>query len=343
MKAKQWLLFVAVLMLLLSASIHSANGPVVKPGYDSKAIIAAQLKYRALINPAGLNGYEGVLGIPVSYYPNYNPAAYNDFYRGAACDGSTPYGWWLATNHVKFTYDGAGTLNAQVDANPSYCMTISPGSLGSLNYLQLDVVNRATGTTVNFNNVTLNGTLLPTSNFTGSGWSTWQVTGINLTTGFTLEGDLGLAWPTTPATSGQETNKLVIQVGYVPPAPPDCKEAYASTETLWPPNHEFWPIKILGVTGDDVTIIIDSIYQDEPVDSTGDGAFAPDGNGVGTDTASVRAERDGGGNGRVYHMRFHATNPGGSCSGEVLVTVPKSKGKDGAAVDDGALYDSTRY
>ena len=32
---------------------------------------------------------------------------------------------------------------------------------------------------------------------------------------------------------------------------------------------------------------------------------------------------------------------GGTCSGEVLVNVPLSKGKDGMAIDDGALYDST--
>lgn len=100
---------------------------------------------------------------------------------------------------------------------------------------------------------------------------------------------------------------------------------------------------MLGVTdpeGDPIVITIDSIFQDELVDSYGDGSFTPDGHGLGTSTADVRAERIGAGNGRVYHIRFTANDAyGGSCSGEVLVGVPKSQ--DGGPVDDGALFDST--
>jgi len=120
--------------------------------------------------------------------------------------------------------------------------------------------------------------------------------------------------------------------------PPDCSGAKPSQTDLWPPNHEFWPINILDVTGEDVTITIDAIHQNEPVDSTGDGAFAPDGQGLGTDTAQVRAERDGAACGRVYYISFTATNPGGHCTGEVLVRVPKSQGKQS---NKGVLYDST--
>ena len=53
-------------------------------------------------------------------------------------------------------------------------------------------------------------------------------------------------------------------------------------------------------------------------------------------------KRDGGGNGRVYHISFTASDDhSNSCSGEVLVGVPKNQGNKGAPVDDGALYDST--
>jgi hypothetical protein len=63
---------------------------------------------------------------------------------------------------------------------------------------------------------------------------------------------------------------------------------------------------------------------------------------VGTPTAEVRAERDGGGNGRVYHISFTADDGhGGTCSGEVLVGVPHDQGVEGDPADDGALYDST--
>lgn len=128
-------------------------------------------------------------------------------------------------------------------------------------------------------------------------------------------------------------------------APPVCVAAAPSIATLWPVNHAMVAINVLGVTdpdGDPVAITIDSIFQDEPVNGTGDGDTAPDGAGIDTPTAQVRAERAGNGNGRVYHIGFTATDSSNNtCSGAVTVSVPKSQGKNGAAVDDGALYDST--
>jgi streptogramin lyase len=130
---------------------------------------------------------------------------------------------------------------------------------------------------------------------------------------------------------------------------PDCTNASPSIDAIWPPNHKFVDVNILGVTdpdGDNLTINIDSIFQDEPVDTFGDGKFSPDGKGVGSDTAMVRAERSGNkkvpGNGRVYHIGYTADDGNGkSCSGSVQVGVPHDQGKQKVPVDDGALYDST--
>jgi YVTN family beta-propeller protein len=129
--------------------------------------------------------------------------------------------------------------------------------------------------------------------------------------------------------------------------PPDCSQAAPSQGTIWPANHKFVPITVLGVTdpdGNPVTITINKIYQDEPVNTVGDGNFTPDGKGLGTSTAEVRAERVGTpkvpGNGRFYHIYFTATDPYyASCSGEVLVAVPHDQAKP--PVDGGPLYDST--
>jgi hypothetical protein len=123
---------------------------------------------------------------------------------------------------------------------------------------------------------------------------------------------------------------------------PVCTAASAHPDRLWPPNHRFVTILIRGVTdpdGHDVDITIDSIFQDEAVDARESGSTAPDGRGVGHSHARVRAERVGGGNGRVYHIGFTATDSAGAaCSGEVTVGV---RGAGGQIVDDGALFDST--
>ena len=127
--------------------------------------------------------------------------------------------------------------------------------------------------------------------------------------------------------------------------------AAPSAAELWPPNHQFVPVTIGGVTdpdGDEVSITIDSIRQDEPVKEagTGSGNTCPDGRGVGTDTARVRSERAGNpkvpGDGRVYHIAFTADDGmGGTCTGEVTVCVPHDQRPGHVCVDQGPLFDST--
>ena len=59
-----------------------------------------------------------------------------------------------------------------------------------------------------------------------------------------------------------------------------------------------------------------AIAQDEPLDATGDGATCPDGVGVGIDAVSLRSERSGRGDGRVYHVAFEAVDVcGAPCVG----------------------------
>jgi hypothetical protein len=134
-----------------------------------------------------------------------------------------------------------------------------------------------------------------------------------------------------------------------PNTPPDCSAAGPSVASIWPPNHKIVAISVLGVTdfeSDPISITIDSIRHDEPVNGVADGDTGPDGSGVGSDTANVRAERAGSkkvpGDGRVYHIGFTATDDyGDSCSNEVRVGVPHDMGNGKPAVDGGALYDST--
>jgi hypothetical protein len=150
---------------------------------------------------------------------------------------------------------------------------------------------------------------------------------------------------TATATACDQEVSASDAVTFTPNQPPVCTAATATPGILWSPNHKFVPISILGVTDPDddpVTITVTSIFQDEAVNARGSGNTAPDGRGVGTSTAEVRAERVGSDNGRVYHIRFTADDgSGGTCSGEVTVGVPHDQGNGAVPVDDGALYDST--
>lgn len=132
--------------------------------------------------------------------------------------------------------------------------------------------------------------------------------------------------------------------------PPDTSQAYASPNCLWPPNHKMVPVSILGVTdpeGDPVTITITSITSDEPTASdkgSGGAKHAPDASGIGSDTATIRAERSGNGDGRVYVINFTASDvKGRESTGSVVVKVPHDQSsKECLAIDSGQNYDATQ-
>ena len=113
-----------------------------------------------------------------------------------------------------------------------------------------------------------------------------------------------------------------------------------------PPSHKLIPIGIGGVTdpeNDRVAIKVLNVSQDEPVRSTGHGDTSPDAV-ILEESFLLRAERSGGGNGRVYRILFSAADAqGGTCTGSVEATVPHSMKPGISAVDDGALYDSTAH
>ena len=94
--------------------------------------------------------------------------------------------------------------------------------------------------------------------------------------------------------------------------------------------------------GDPVDVIISEVWQDEPTRTPGSGYTCPDVMGTGTERASVRAERAGPRDGRVYYLDFVADDGrGGTCEGRVTVCVPHNNGRRTVCTDQGALYSSS--
>lgn len=130
-----------------------------------------------------------------------------------------------------------------------------------------------------------------------------------------------------------------------PNTPPDCSAAAATPEALWPPDRKMADVSIVGVTdpdGDPVALTITSIFQDEPLANSRAAGTCGDAAGVGSEMASVRAESNGTGDGRVYSIGFTAMDAGGeACSGTATVCVPHDQGGNDTCVDQGPLFDST--
>jgi hypothetical protein len=104
---------------------------------------------------------------------------------------------------------------------------------------------------------------------------------------------------------------------------------------LWPPNHRMVDVTAVVDAQDacgETTITLLSVTSSEPENANGDGNTEPDIMGAEPGSEDVafqlRAERAGGGSGRVYTVRYKATDEAGNESDEAVaeVVVPHDRG-----------------
>lgn len=150
----------------------------------------------------------------------------------------------------------------------------------------------------------------------------------------TAEGTVLLLSVTASSTSSPAVSNtaavelLVSDDGDV--TPPQINEVTATPEVLWPPNHKMRTVTISVDATDDgpgtPSCRITGVISNEPIDGPGDGATDPDWQITGDLTVELRAERSGGGDGRVYLVEVECTDAAGnSATAAVSVTVPHNQ------------------
>ncbi len=243
-------------------------------------------------------------------------------------------GFDLDYNDNRFRFTGV-TGNDPPVANPDaystaedVALTVSaPGVLSNDTDVDADALTAAVVSGPSHGSVGLNGdgsfTYTPTPDYNGPDSFTYRAND------GTLDSNLAVVNLTVEARND----------------PPVCSGITADASVLWPPNHVLRLLTLSGATdvdGDPVSISVTSVTQDEPVNGLGDGDTGPDA-AVGQQPAQVllRAERSGGGNGRVYVVHFTgADGRGANCSAAITVTVPHSQGPRGSAIDSGQTFNS---
>lgn len=144
------------------------------------------------------------------------------------------------------------------------------------------------------------------------------------------------------AAPGQPASELCHSTLTVVDTLPPVVTVHGSS--LWPPNHKLHHIDVADcVTLEDTCdpspkVWLTGASSDEPVDDLGDGNTDPDIQNLGCDGVDLRAERQGGGDGRVYTLSWHAEDSAGhALEGTCQVVVPHDQGGS-AAVDSGGAY-----
>jgi len=210
---------IAVLGLSLLTVNEASAAPVVALGSDPSAALTGAVRYKDLSN-----GSAGAKEIQIGASDG----------SGGIASPTEGVVTWTTGKCVQFSYDGNSTLSTKVAAMASPCVFTSPlatvskniGALSPLNYLQITITKNSPST-VNFNTVSLDGDSL--GNFTGiTGTANWKVTGIDISSGFTLTGTVAV-----PSLTGSGNSNFVqVDVGSV--TLPDNEGPLTSNVTVTP-------------------------------------------------------------------------------------------------------------
>lgn len=111
--------------------------------------------------------------------------------------------------------------------------------------------------------------------------------------------------------------------------PPVIQSVTATPNVLGAPNHKMTPVAIRANVTDNcpgVTWAVTTVASDEPINGTGDGDTAPDWTIGSPHAVSLRAERAGTGDGRVYTITITAKDgANNTATATTAVTVPHNR------------------
>jgi uncharacterized repeat protein (TIGR01451 family) len=125
----------------------------------------------------------------------------------------------------------------------------------------------------------------------------------------------------TPDPAGPEADNETVFIDAVNPLPV-IVNASATPSLLWPPNHQMASVTVdYEIVDNCGPVEVDlQVTSNEVVDGTGDGHTSPDWLVIDANHVQLRAERSGGGSGRLYSVTITAVD-GANQSGAAAVDV----------------------
>jgi uncharacterized repeat protein (TIGR01451 family) len=256
-----------------------------------------------------------------------------------------------ATDNCGATVTSTNNVNMNVPGNYTITYTATDGTNSVTATRAVTVVDTIAPV------ITLNGpnpmTVECHTSFTDPGATATDSCAGNLTV--TATGTVNVNVPGTytrtyTATDGANHTTTVTRTVNVVDTTAPVITLTGATINLWPPNHKYQTINLTQLVagasdgcdgGVDINdVVITKVTSDEAENSGGDGNTLNDiVIAANCKSVQLRSERNGSGNGRVYTIHFRVTDASGNVGTKTAkVSVPKSQGNGGAAVDDGPQY-----
>jgi hypothetical protein len=209
---------------------------------------------------------------------------YTSEYYQTQAQGSNQPGIWQ-TRIGSFKFPTCVPIYPIITCPPNIVVNNDPGDCGAI---------------VNFGSNLATATGNPTPNITYS-----QASGSFFPVGTTTV--------TATATNMFGTATCTFTVTVIDAESPVVSDASPSIASLWPPNHNMVDVAINYNSTDNCPGLncVLSVSSNEPISGTGDGDTAPDWEVVDAHHLRLRAERSGGGSGRVYTITLTCTDAAG--------------------------------
>jgi len=125
-----------------------------------------------------------------------------------------------------------------------------------------------------------------------------------------------------------DSDSVTIQV--IDASAPAIDRVEATPNVLWPPNHKMVAVGVSPLANDNcdpgLSCKIIDVASNESIDAPGSGNAQPDWELTGPLSVNLRAERQGGGDGRIYSLQIVCSDDSGNLTlGSVDVRVPRSR------------------
>jgi hypothetical protein len=194
-------------------SSPSAAGQTLNTGFDPSATLEAGVRYRTL-SASGPGGDQEVW-------------VFESPCTSASCPSQTTgQRTWADVNAFSVEYNGQD-LSTTIAGSTT---TRRVGNLGDLNYVQIQITKNSSSTSVALNSLALNGSASIGAVVVDSAPNTkvWNITGVDLTSGFTLTGTLAISF----LSGGGDSNFVQVEFGFVPP--PDTEGPVVTSVVVQP-------------------------------------------------------------------------------------------------------------